>query len=79
MRDELAAEIEEAILEMEEIGSRIQVIRFAEHPEREIDACIDEITAAVGGLCDGLESAGSPQQQVEWEGDESFERIEASR
>lgn len=54
MRQALSADLERAILKIEEISSQIRLLRFADRPEHEVSGLIEDIAATVEGLSEGL-------------------------
>lgn len=54
MRRSLSADYERAILKIEEISSQVSLLRFADHPEREVGELVEDIAATVEGLSEGL-------------------------
>lgn len=54
MRQALSADLERAILKVEEISSQIRLLRFADRPEHEVSGLIQDIAATVEGLSEGL-------------------------
>lgn len=54
MRQALSADLERAILKIEEISSQIRLLRFADRPEHEVSELIQDIAATVEGLSEGL-------------------------
>ncbi len=54
MRQALSADLDRAILEIEEISSQIRLLRFADRPEHEVSGLIQDIAATVEGLSEGL-------------------------
>jgi hypothetical protein len=54
MRQALSADLERAILKIEEISSQIRLLRFADRPEHEVSGLIQDIAATVEGLSEGL-------------------------
>ncbi len=57
MRARLNAEFERAILKVDEMSSQMLLLRFADHPEREVSELIGDIAATVEGLTEGLSYA----------------------
>jgi hypothetical protein len=54
MRQALSADLERAILKIEEISSQIRLLRFADRPEHEVSELIQDFAATVEGLSEGL-------------------------
>jgi hypothetical protein len=54
MRHASSADLERAILKIEEISSQIRLLRFADRPEHEVSGLIQDIAATVEGLSEGL-------------------------
>ncbi len=54
LRDHTAELLERALLKLEELGSAVLLLRFAENPEREVAGLVRDLAASVDGLSEGL-------------------------
>lgn len=54
MRARTAESLERALLELEDLGAQILVVRFAGRPEAELVHSIQELTATIEGVAEGL-------------------------
>jgi hypothetical protein len=54
MRSRTTQAMERVLLEVEEIGSRMALLRFSDRPEEEVVRMIRDITASVEGVADGM-------------------------
>ncbi|MFL5349549.1 MAG: hypothetical protein ACJ8AT_32540 [Hyalangium sp.] len=58
MRERTAADLERVVLQLEEMGSRLQLLRFAGRPDAELVELLQSVASSVEEVTEGLLAAG---------------------
>jgi hypothetical protein len=58
MRERTAADLERVVLQLEEMGSRLQLLKFAGRPDAELVALLQSVASSVEEVTEGLLEAG---------------------
>lgn len=58
MRERTAADLERVVLQLEEMGSRLQLLKFAGRPDAELVALLQSVASSVEEVTEGLLAAG---------------------
>jgi len=58
MRERTAADLERVVLQLEEVGSRLQLLKFAGRPDAELVELLQSVASSVEEVTEGLLAAG---------------------
>jgi hypothetical protein len=58
MRERTAADLERVVLQLEEMGARLQLLRFAGRPDAELVGLLQAVASSVEEVTEGLLEAG---------------------